>query len=187
MTDKFINANERIDSDNANRDPNSGVPETHPIGDAVSSPVGGVVAGITAGAAMGAAAGTIVGPVGTVIGAAVGAVVGGLAGKSATEGSDPMIEDAYWRENYATRPYISGSGSYDDYGPAYGVGTNAHTQYAGKSFDEIEPHLSRDWSTNRGKSNLDWANAKEASRDAWNRVSDSVERAVPGDSDRDGK
>ena len=187
MTDKIISTNERLDADNANRDLNSGVPEAHPIGVAVSTPVGGLVAGITAGAAMGAAAGTIAGPVGAVIGGAVGAVVGGLAGKSATDGTDTTIEDAYWRENYAVRPYISGGGSFDDYGPAYGVGADAHRLYPGKSFDEIEPHLSRDWSTTRGRSNLDWTNAREASRDAWNRVSNSVERAIPGDSDRDGK
>jgi len=34
---------------------------------------------------------------------------------------------------------------------------------------------------------LSWDKAKDASRDAWQRMSDAVERAVPGDSDRDGK
>jgi len=33
---------------------------------------------------------------------------------------------------------------------------------------------------------LTWDNAKHASRDAWQRLSNMVERAVPGDSDRDG-
>ena len=187
MTDRILNANEKLDADNANRDPISGAPGAHPIGVGIGAAVGGAAAGIGAGAALGAATGPVVGPVGTVIGAAVGAVVGGLVGKSAAEALDPTVEHTYWRENYTSRPYVTGSRSFDDYGPAYGVGTNAHSLYPGKSFDEIEPHLSRDWSTNRGKSNLDWANAKEASRDAWNRVSDSVERAVPGDSDRDGK
>ena len=136
MTDKIISTNERLDADDANRDLNSGMPGAHPIGVAVSSPVGGVVAGIVAGAAMGAAAATIAGPVGTVVGAAVG----GFAGKSATDGTESTIEDAYWRENYAMRPYISGSGSFDDYGPAYSVGTSGYRIYPGKSFDEIEPH-----------------------------------------------
>ena len=31
------------------------------------------------------------------------------------------------------------------------------------------------------------ARAKHASRDAWDRLSNAVERAVPGDSDRDGR
>jgi hypothetical protein len=34
----------------------------------------------------------------------------------------------------------------------------------------------------KGKSRLGWDRAKEATRDAWNRI----ERAIPGDSDRDG-
>ena len=36
-------------------------------------------------------------------------------------------------------------------------------------------------------SSLEWERAKHASRDAWHRLSDSVERVIPGDSDRDGR
>ena len=169
--------NKVLDSD-ANRDPITGAPGSHPIGTGVGAALGG--------AAAGAAAGTVVGPVGTVIGAAVGAIVGGLAGKGVAEVIDPTIEDAYWRENYKSRPYVN-NGSYDDYGPAYGYGVNSYGKYRGRSFDEVESDLSRDWNTSRGKSKLDWANARVASRDAWDRLSDTVERAVPGDSDRDGK
>ena len=39
----------------------------------------------------------------------------------------------------------------------------------------------------KGKSKLEWDKAKLATKDAWYRLSDRVERAVPGDSDRDGK
>lgn len=41
--------------------------------------------------------------------------------------------------------------------------------------------------TVRGTSSLDWERAKHAARAAWNRLSESVERALPGDADRDGK
>ena len=68
--------------------------------------------------AAGAATGTVAGPVGTAVGAAVGAVVGGLAGKGIAEAIDPTVEDAYWRDNYRSRPYASDA-SYDDFGPAY--------------------------------------------------------------------
>ena len=57
----------------------------------------------------------------------------------------------------------------------------------GGSFDDVEPELGRAWNSRRGPSSLEWDRAKHASRDAWQRVSDTVERAVPGDSDRDGK
>jgi hypothetical protein len=165
-------------SSDANRDPITGAPGAHPVGTGVGAALGG--------AAAGAATGTVAGPVGTVIGAAVGAIVGGLAGKGVAEAIDPTAEDAYWRENYKSRPY-AGDTSYDDLGPAFGYGVTAFSQYPGRSFDEVEPDLSRDWSASRGRSSLDWDRAKHASRDAWTRVSDTVERAVPGDSDRDGK
>jgi hypothetical protein len=99
---------------------------------------------------------------------------------------DPVAEDAYWRDNYASRPYATGA-SFEDYRPAYGYGTDAFTRYPGRTFDEIEPDLRRDWDTRRGSSSLEWDRAKHATRDAWQRLSDTVERATPGDSDRDGK
>jgi len=163
----------------ANRDPITGAPGSHPVGTGVGAAVGGVAAG--------AAAGSVAGPVGTVVGAAVGAVVGGLAGKGVAESIDPTREDAYWRDNYTSRPYVDSGASYDDYGPAYGYGVNAYSRYPGRSFDDVESDLSRDWDSSRGTSSLTWDRAKHATRDAWHRVSDTVERAVPGDSDRDGK
>jgi hypothetical protein len=186
MNDKILSVQEKREAE-ANLDPISGAPGAHPVGVGVGAAIGGLAAGIGTGAALGAATGTVVGPVGTVIGAAVGAIVGGLAGKGVAESIDPTIEQDYWRANYTQRPYFADGRSFDDYGPAYGVGTSAYTQYPGKRFDEVEPHLSRDWHANRGKSTLDWAAAKEASRDAWNRVSNTAERAIPGDSDRDGR
>ena len=171
----------------ANRDPITGAIGSHPVGTGIGAVVGGVAAAIGTGAAVGAATGTVIGPVGTAIGAVVGAVVGGLAGKGVAEAIDPTAENAYWQDNFTSRPYVDGSKSFDDYGPAYGYGVNSYGKYPGKAFDDVESDLSRDWSSSRGTSNLDWESAKSASRDAWNRVSDTVERAVPGDSDRDGK
>jgi len=130
--------------------------------------------------------GGMTGPVGAVVGAAAGAVMGAMAGKGLSN-VDPAQEDAYWRENYANRPYASGS-SYDDFGPAYGYGVSSYSKYhgQGRSFDDVDADLARDWTSARGTSSLDWDRARPASRDAWQRLSDRVERAVPGDSDRDG-
>jgi hypothetical protein len=125
------------------------------------------------------------GPVGALVGAAVGVVAGALAGKSVS--ADPVAEDAYWKDNYSSRSYVGSGSTYDDYGPAYGYGVNAFSRNPDKKFDEVETDLGRDWNTSKGKSSLEWDRAKHASRDAWNRLSDKVERAVPGDSDRDGK
>lgn len=163
----------------ANRDPISGAPGAHPIGTGVGAAAGGVAAG--------ALAGSVAGPVGTVVGAAIGAVAGGLAGKGIAEAIDPTAEEAYWRDNFSSRPYVKGGSKFDDYGPAYRHGAEAYGRSKGRSFDDVEPELQRDWARVRGNSSLSWENAKDASRDAWQRMSDAVERAVPGDSDRDGK
>ena len=163
----------------SHRDPITDAPGAHPVGTGVGALLGG--------AAAGAAAGTVAGPVGTVIGAAVGAIAGGLAGKGVAEAIDPTLEAAHWREHYTDRPYVAAGSSFDDYGPAYGYGVSAYDQHRGRSFDEVESDLGLGWTAARGTSTLTWAHAKSAARDAWQRVSDTVERATPGDSDRDGK
>ena len=162
-----------------NRDPITGAPGAHPIGTAVGASTGGVMAG--------AAMGAVGGPLGALVGAAVGAVVGGLAGKGVAEQIDPTVETAYWRDNYQSREYVPQGASYDEFGPAYGYGVDAYQRYPGRSFDDVESDLSRDWGSRRGTSSLGWDRAQHAARDSWQRVSDTVERAVPGDSDRDGK
>lgn len=147
---------------NANRDPISGAPGAHPVGTGVGALAGG--------AAAGAAVGTVAGPVGTLVGAAVGVIAGGLAGKGVAEAIDPTREDAYWRENYSGRPYVSQGSTYDDYGPAYGLGVDGVSRHPGRSFDDAEPELSRQWSARSGTSTLRWDNAREAARDGWNRA-----------------
>lgn len=169
-------ATERKDS---NRDPITGAPGSHPVGTGLGAAAGGMAAG--------AAAGSVAGPIGTVAGAAVGAVVGGLAGKGIAEKIDPTVEEAYWRETYTSRPYVTKGANFDDYGPAYRYGYDAYTKYPGRKFDDIESDLDRDWQRAKGKSSLAWENAKHATRDSFQRISDTVERATPGDSDRDGK
>lgn len=149
----------------AYRDPITGAAGSHPVGTGVGAVLGG--------AAAGAAAATAVGPVGTVIGAVVGAVVGGLAGKSMAESADPTCEDAFWRENFSFRPYIESGSSYIDYGPAYGYGVRSFGKHQGRSFDDAEADLARDWPAARGVSSLGWDRARSAARDAWDRVGSS--------------
>ena len=163
--------------DPANRDPITGAPGSHPVGTGV---------GAAGGAATGAAIGAAGGPAGMLAGAAVGALVGGLAGKGVAEMIDPTVEEAYWRDNFDSRPYAAGS-TFDDYAPAYRYGWETYPQFAGVPFEEVEPQLRSQWDYRRGDSDLDWDRARLAAKDSWQRLSDTVERAIPGDSDRDGK
>jgi hypothetical protein len=152
----------------------------HPVGTAVGGAAGAVAAG--------AAVGSVAGPVGAAIGAAIGAAAGGMSGKLVADLVDPEMEDEFWRKNWSDRKYVDGGFTYDqDWGPAYRYGVEAYTRYPGRSYDDIESDLSVGWHEARGESKLDWGRARHASRDAWQRVSDTVERATPGDSDRDGR
>jgi hypothetical protein len=180
--DRYADRNAGVTRDrdaDANRDPITGAPGAHPVGTGLGAAAGGMAAG--------ALAGTVAGPVGTVAGAVVGAVVGGLAGKGVAEMIDPTAEEAYWRENYSSRPYVTNGASFDDYGPAYRYGIDTYELYEGRTFDEVEPELREDWEHAKGTSRLEWEDARHATRDSWQRISDTIERAVPGDSDRDGK
>src|SRR6185436_17780234 len=89
----------------ANRDPISGEPGSHPV--AVGT---GAASGGAAGAAIGGALG---GPVGAVVGATVGALLGAASGIAAAEALDPTVEDNYWQDNYPARPYAKADLSYD--------------------------------------------------------------------------
>lgn len=162
----------------ANRDPITGTAGAHPVGTGVGAAAGGVAAG--------ALAGSVAGPVGTAVGAAVGAVAGGLAGKGVAESIDPTVEEAYWRDNFESRSYVNEGASFSDYGPAYRFGSDSYGRSKGRTFDQSESDLKRDWDGNKGSSSLTWDRAKDAVHDSWQRTSDAVERAVPGDSDRDG-
>jgi hypothetical protein len=164
------------DKNPSNKDPISGAPGAHPAG---------VGAGATAGAVAGAALGSMAGPVGTVIGGAAGAVAGGLAGKGAAESVNPTAEDSYWRDNYTKTPGYKSDYTYDDYAPAYRTGYTGweRAKASGETWDTHEPKLRSEYERTKGKSRLAWEEAKGAARAGWDRV----ERAIPGDADRDGK
>jgi hypothetical protein len=125
----------------------------------------------------------IAGPPGALVGGAIGAVAGGAAGHKTAEKVNPTVEDSYWRENYTSRPYVSRDTDYTEYQPAYKYGWESRARYADRKFDEVENDLERGWETAKGRSRLAWHEAREATRDAWHRV----ERALPGDADRDGR
>lgn len=166
----MVTKNVRTDAERRNEDPITRAPGAHPIGTGLGAIAGGMAAG--------AATGTVAGPVGTAVGAAIGAVVGGLAGKGVAEMIDPTEEDAYWRQNYSTRPYVAPGASYDDYGPAYRYGVDSYSRFEGTKFDDADTDLARDWHNARDTSKLSWDEARNAARDSWRRLDDvTKERA----------
>lgn len=141
----------------ANADPITGSPGSHPAGTGI---------GAASGAATGAAVGAIGGPIGAVIGGVSGAVVGGLIGHGIGEAVDPT-EDAYWRAEHANRDYAHDDYGYDAYEPAYRLGYNAAESEHDYDADALRHHY--DEKNYRGESDLDWEHAEPATRAAFDR------------------
>jgi uncharacterized protein YcfJ len=168
-----MNTNRDNDRDR-NADPITDESGSHPVGTGV---------GAAGGAAAGAALGTAAGPVGTIVGGVIGAVAGGVAGKRVAESIDPTAENAYWQDNYRNETYVNRDLDYNHYEPAYRTGYTGYGKYEGRKFDEVENDLQHDYEQTKGNSSLAWSDAKHATKAAWHKV----ERAMPGDADRDGR
>lgn len=92
--------------------------------------------------------------------------------------------DRHYAGQYDKTDYYRSDYGYDDYQSAYRYGTRARSlSPTGQWDDETESRLEREWDQARGSSRMGWSEAKEAVKDAWHRV----ERALPGDADRDGR
>lgn len=139
----------------------------------------GAVGGAVAGAAIGSAAG----PAGTVIGAVAGGVAGAKAGDAIAEKINPTEYQTHFQDTYQQRPYYSSGREWGDYGPAYRYGYDTYGEYRGQRFDDVEDRLERNWEEAKADSRLAWSEARDAVRDGWHHI----ERAIPGDADRDGR
>lgn len=93
---------------------------------------------------------------------------------------DPSIEEAYWRRNFTSRPYVSHGTIFNEYRPAYRYGVDAHRRFPGRPYEQVEPELMRDWNHIKGTSSLTWEDATLAAHDAWQKVADIVAPAAPG-------
>lgn len=171
MIEKKQELVDKTDNPSRNPDPITGAPGSHPVGTGIGAASAGTV-----GAVIG---GVVGGPIGGAVGAAIGGVVGGLAGKGVAEQVNPTVEDAYWREHYASSAYVPKGSSYDLYQPAYRYGWESRSRYIGKKFEEVEPELAKDWKKHPANSTIGWDRASFATRDAWNRIdTDKTKKAT---------
>ena len=139
--------------------------------------------GAIAGAVTGAIAGSVAGPVGTVVGAVAGGALGAKAGDSIAEAVNPTQYTEYFESNFRNAPYYSTGRDWSDYQPAYQYGYDTYGQHRGQKFEDVESRLENDWENSRLRSRLAWNEARAAVRDGWHHI----ERAMPGDADRDGR
>jgi len=143
----------------------------------------GAGTGAAAGAVTGAVVGAAGGPVGMVAGGVIGGILGSKAGDAIAEQVNPTEYNTYWQDKYKTTNYYTKDRDWRDYEPAYGLGYKGYATYRKEPFDKVETKLEREWNEVKGDSRLAWNEAKGAVRDGWHHV----ERALPGDFDRDGR
>ena len=139
--------------------------------------------GAVAGAIAGGAAGSAAGPVGTVVGAVAGGALGAKGGGALAEAVNPTEYSDHFKKTYASAPYYVAGSEWRDYEPAYQYGYDTYGKYEGQKFEQVEDALERNWDTAKSKSRLAWNEARGAVRDGWHHI----ERAMPGDFDKDGR
>ena len=109
------------------------------------------------------------------------------SGAPVTSTSSTWSDDEEFRTHY--RDYLSSSGgTYQDYEPAYRYGNDIgrDQRYRGRVVGGHRIRCARrDWESRNP--NDGWERFKAAVRRGWERTTDAVERAIPGDADRDGR
>jgi len=92
--------------------------------------------------------------------------------------------DRYYESRFQDAPYKETGDKFEDWRSAYRYGTYARSNNPNRDWDDkLESDLERGWDKAKGTSSLAWNRAKNATKDAWH----SVERALPGDADNDGR
>lgn len=79
------------------------------------------------------------------------------------------FDTTYWQQQYQSEPYYNQARNFGDYEPAYRLGTEGRSRYAGQRFEDVEGDLRGEYEASRGDSQLHWDEAREATRAAWDR------------------
>jgi hypothetical protein len=103
-------------------------------------------------------------------GGAAGGTKAGTATGTATGVGDWSTEERYWRDNFASRPYVQKDRGFDYYRPGFRYGFESANRFGGKQWNEAEPDLRTGWDRYEHRAQGKWEDIKEAVRDAWNRV-----------------
>ena len=131
-------------------------------------------AGGVVGAGAGAALGMVGGPVGMVVGALAGAVGGWWATDKITEdtGTYTEDEDRWYRQHYATPEFRLADRAFEDVRPAYAYGHIAarNPAHRGRSFEDVQRDLERDWRAGLAERYGEWATASRYAQAGFDRT-----------------
>ena len=82
---------------------------------------------------------------------------------------DVNAQDADWHRTYTSEACVRPDYGYEDYAPAFCVGTIGRMQYGG-SYEDAEKSLCANWERIKGDSRLPLEDARLAMRAAWQRT-----------------
>jgi uncharacterized protein (TIGR02271 family) len=84
-------------------------------------------------------------------------------------GGTASDSDSYYHNHYQSN-YASGGGTYDEYYPAYTYGSQMHSQYAGREWDDVETEMRNNWDKHNSDGASTWEKMKVAVRHGWDRT-----------------
>lgn len=95
-----------------------------------------------------------------------------LTPRSIPDYINPAIEAKHWREAFPGRSKANPSLGYEHFAVAYRYGWESFRNKGSENttFESMENELASNWANFKGESKLSWEQAKQATRDAWNRV-----------------
>ena len=151
----------------------------------------GESAGGFTGMATGMAFGAMAGPIGLLVGGIAGAVGGWWAGHAIADALTDD-DDVVYRSRYETSPSRLGDRAYEDVRPAYQLGHLAgrNPDYAGRSFDQIEPDLQRAWNDIARSRHGEWTTMRGYAREAFSRARSrfaGTQKTQPSEPRQDGR
>jgi hypothetical protein len=83
---------------------------------------------------------------------------------------DWRAEEAYWRDNWQSRPYASADRGFQFYVTAYRYGFESGRDRRGSEWHEVERDLRDGWERYKDAGQTTWEQIKEAVRDGWQRA-----------------
>jgi hypothetical protein len=83
---------------------------------------------------------------------------------------DVATEENYWRKHYRELGYVQETDDYELFEPAFRTGYMGRRRHPGKTFQEVENELRRDYEAVAGATALGWEKAVCAACDAWNQA-----------------
>ena len=89
------------------------------------------------------------------------------------------FDEKLWRDRFPSEPYTVDSDNFDDYLPAYRLGTKLRSKI--DDFDLREGDIRKEWDSMNNK--LNWDRAKDAVRSAWEFDEKTRDVTTPAGSD----